>query len=410
MKIVYTMEEAPESYSKSIFLAGPTPRNKSIPSWRPQALELLRTAGYDGVVYVPEERPGTEFKYVYPFVPQWENKMLNRADVILFWIPRDLTVVLDEGGKPKFDKNGVPELKMPAFTTNVEFGYWIRLGKVVLGAPPRANHLAYLRFMMDKHHTPYFFKLEDTVNKTLELIGSGVLRHGGERDIPLCIWNLRAFQRWHQAQTGAGNRLDGATVEWISRVRNKPEAIFAFAIKPNVFIASENRNKVNDPVIFRLDISNVLLFKREANLMESKIVLIKEFRTAASTKDGFIWELPGGSSPFITDPLEVASEEVHEEVGLVIDKNRLNYGGSRQLAGTLSAHQAHFYHTELTNSELDWLYKQKGIPHGADLDNPTGERAYTEVRTLKEIEDEGLLDWSNLGMIYAALMKSPEPL
>lgn len=385
MHIVYTNEEPPDFYSKSIFLAGPTPRTPDVKSWRPEALVILESLGYDGVVFVSEFRPGCEEEYKYPDMPAWEHRMLDMADCILFWIPRELE-------------------KMPAFTTNIELGLYARSGKIVMGSPVGAEKMEYPIWLAEKFRIPQSHYLDTTILNALKMLDKGVLRHGGERDIPLHLWRLRAFQSWYQAQKNTGNRLDGAKIEWISRVRNKPEAIFAFAMRPNIFIASENRNKINDPVVFRLDISSALLYKKEDEITNSKIVLIKEFRTAASTQDGFIWELPGGSSPFITDPLEVAREEVYEEVGLQINKDRLNYGGSRQLAGTLSAHQSHFYYSELYEHELEWLKHQKGIPHGTDYpDNPTGERAYTEVLTLKEIVDRNLLDWSNLGMILSVL-------
>lgn len=394
MKVIYYYDEPPDSYAKSIFLAGPSPRTPDIQSWRPEALRILEAKGFDGVVFVPEPKPGNNSQYEWSKAPQWEHRMLDMADIVLFWVPRDISTL----------PNG--ESKLPGFTTNVEFGYWANSGKAVLGNPPKAPDTRYLKFMADKFHAPTSLTLEDTIDKAIRMIGDGALRHGGEREVPLQIWRLRAFQSWYQTQKNAGNRLDGAKVEWISRVRNKPEVIFAFALRPNIFITSENRNKLNDPVVFRLDISTVLLYKKEADIMDSKIVLIKEFRTAASTEDGFIWELPGGSSPFVTDPLEVAREEVGEEVGLEISKDRLRYGGSKQLAGTLSAHKAHFYYSEISERELEWLKSQKDIPHGSDYpDNPTGERAYTEVLTLKEIIDRNLLDWSNLGMILSVLLQ-----
>jgi hypothetical protein len=58
MQIVYTGEEMPQSFTKSIFLAGPTSRNKEVPSWRPDALQLLDDMGFDGVVFLPEDRNG----------------------------------------------------------------------------------------------------------------------------------------------------------------------------------------------------------------------------------------------------------------------------------------------------------------------------------------------------------------
>lgn len=392
MQVIYYYDEPPESFSKSIFLAGPSPRTLDVKSWRPEALRILEAKRYDGVVYVPEQKPGDTTQPDWTQAPQWEHGNLDRSDVVLFWVPRDMEIL----------PNG--QLKLPGFTTNVEFGHWANSGKAVLGQPPRAPHTGYLRFMADKFHVPILWTLENTIDKALELLENGALRTGGEREIPLFLWKLRAFQNWYQAQLSAGNRLDGAKVEWISRVRNKPTAIFALALRPNVFVASENRSKVNDPVVFRLDISSVILYNKNSNILESEIVLIKEFRTAASTKDGFIWELPGGSSPYTNDPLKVAVEEIREEVGLDIEADRLNYVASRQMAGTLSAHKSHTYSVELKNEELIWLKSQKGIPHGADYpDNPTGEQAYTEVVKLRDIMYNNLVDWANVGMIRSVL-------
>lgn len=393
MKVIYYYDEPPKTFGKSIFLAGPSPRTSDVQSWRPEALIILETKGYDGVVFIPEPKPGDKTQYDWSRAPQWEHRMLDLADIVLFWVPRDVEIL----------QNGEP--KLPGFTTNIEFGHWVNSGKSVLGHPPRAPHTGYLRFMADKFHVPTLWTLESTIDKALELLGDGALRTGGEREIPLFIWRLRAFQSWYQAQLSAGNRLDGAKVEWLSRVRNKPAAIFAFAIRPNIYIASENRNKVNDPVVFRLDISNTVLYLPNPDLYKIRIVLIKEFRSASSTMDGFVWELPGGSSPYITDPLKVAVEEVHEEVGLDIAEKRFKYCNSRQLAATLSAHKVHYYSVEITENELQWLLSQKGIPHGSDYpDNPTGEQAYTEIVTVNNILANNLVDASNVGMILEALL------
>jgi hypothetical protein len=56
--VVYALEEPPAIFAKSIFLAGPTPRRPEVASWRPDALRILQEAGYDGVVFVPEDRSG----------------------------------------------------------------------------------------------------------------------------------------------------------------------------------------------------------------------------------------------------------------------------------------------------------------------------------------------------------------
>lgn len=393
MHLVYSLEEPPHSFNKSLFLAGPTPRSSEVASWRPQALEILGKLNYDGVVFIPENRNNDFNKYDEGLYPPWEHRAMDMSDLIIFWVPRDLTLMSD--GKAK----------MPALTTNVEYGLSAHLGKSLFG-PPKGQKNNYLKFVAEKaeYNIPQFDTLEEMLARAVEILGDGAERTGGEREIPLFLWKHKAFQNWYQAQLSASNWLDGAKVEWLSRVRNKPEAIFAFAIRPNIFVSCEDRNKVNDPVIFRLDISSVVLYKKRLTLLDSEVVIVREFRSASSTADGFIWELPGGSSPFITDPLEVAVEEVVEEVGLPIVPERLFHVGSRQMAGTLSEHKSHTYSVELTDEELAWCKTQKGIPHGADFpDNPTGERAYMEVLTLREIKERDLVDWANFGMIYRVL-------
>lgn len=39
---------------KSIFLAGPTPRENNDVSWRVEACKILEDNGFDGIVYIPE--------------------------------------------------------------------------------------------------------------------------------------------------------------------------------------------------------------------------------------------------------------------------------------------------------------------------------------------------------------------
>lgn len=109
---------------KSLFLAGPTPRNQETLSWRPKAIEIFNNLNFDGVVYIPEYevRDGVvdnDKQFA------WELEALAEATVIVFWIPRKL-----------------PD--MPAFTTNVEFGYWLRTNKVIYGRPDNAEHIGYL--------------------------------------------------------------------------------------------------------------------------------------------------------------------------------------------------------------------------------------------------------------------------
>jgi hypothetical protein len=58
MQVVYSREPFPNQVTKSIFLAGPTPRAAGVQSWRQEALVTLKALGYDGHVFVPEDRGG----------------------------------------------------------------------------------------------------------------------------------------------------------------------------------------------------------------------------------------------------------------------------------------------------------------------------------------------------------------
>lgn len=123
MKINYS-DEAVVKGKKSIFLAGPTPRGEGVTSWREEAIKILENNNFDGLVYVPEY---STWKPKEDYVDQamWERKSLEASTIIVFWIPRVL-----------------PEL--PAFTTNVEFGYWLHSGKVLYGRPDNTKKTKYL--------------------------------------------------------------------------------------------------------------------------------------------------------------------------------------------------------------------------------------------------------------------------
>jgi calcineurin-like phosphoesterase family protein len=134
-------EEQINSADFKIFLAGPTPRDKHTRSWRPMMLNALRSAGFKGTVYIPEKRKKSD-NYNYIEQVQWEEWALDNADLIVFWVPRDLE-------------------KMPGFTTNVEFGEWMHSGKVVLGYPDWAENMKYLRYKAEKNNIPTFNEIDD---------------------------------------------------------------------------------------------------------------------------------------------------------------------------------------------------------------------------------------------------------
>jgi 8-oxo-dGTP pyrophosphatase MutT (NUDIX family) len=393
MHIVYTGEEMPDTFAKSIFLAGPSlrPDQEAGDSWRKDAIKILEDKGFDGVVFVPENRGDFPEGFNYDDQIQWEHKHLNVADCILFWVPRDLS--LDKKNK----------LKLPAFTTNVEWGAWADSGKVVFGCPPdvKERKNKYLKYYADFYNVEGGETLTETLDAALDMLGEGAERSKGECYVPLFIWNTDSFQSWYSSLKNAGNRLDHAELLWSFRPGNK-KFVFLWVLKVDVFIESENRNKTNEFVLARTDISSVCLWHNTGeSVFDKEIVLVKEFRSPANTEDGFVRELPGGSSfTQEEDPKEVAADEVHEETGFHLKSERLVSHGVRQLAGTFSAHKCNLYSAELNEEEIKWFKSQDGIVHGNVEDS---ERTFIEVYKLQDLIDKELTDWSVLGMILSVI-------
>ena len=139
----------------SIFLAGPTPRDKNVPSWRPDAIKFLEDRHFKGVVYVPEYSTGEPMSDYIAQV-EWERKALLNASVIVFWIPRK-----------------IPE--MMALTTNVEFGYYLHTRKIIYGRPEDSEKNKYLDWLYEEDtKLKPFESLYETLNTALlaaKLIG-----------------------------------------------------------------------------------------------------------------------------------------------------------------------------------------------------------------------------------------------
>ena len=146
-----------------MFFAGPTVRGHQphLTSWRPAGVELFKHYGFTGNLIIPEfsnREESDQFRYD---IPAWEYAGLQKAHVIMFWIPRTRDLI--------------------GLTTNHEHGYWMALKreKVVYGRPNDAYRINYLDIMWAedaKRRTretglyvpcPIYTTLDKTVQATL---------------------------------------------------------------------------------------------------------------------------------------------------------------------------------------------------------------------------------------------------
>lgn len=374
-------QRPPGSWDACLFIAGPMPDlGPSAVSWHPEFIALLRDQWkYDGslVVFVPDQGRCDRDN------ADWYVRARDIADVAVLWWPDDSQLSL-----------------MPSVLAG-----WQESQRVVLGAPSRAPRSRDLLKLAESQALSTADTLAGLARAALDKIGDGARRTAGEREVPLPVWRTPSFQRWYSAQTTAGNTLLGARPVWTFSTGPGQRFLLYWALHVRVRVRAEDRVKSNEVVISRPDISVVALYRRGATIDDTTIVLIREFRSSASTLDGFVHELPSGSGSAGADALDQAITETEEETGLAVDPSRIRVHGSRQLAATVSAHHAHLFAAEITDDELIRLSAARSAPHGAS----DGERTWPEITTFAEIRRERLVDWATLGMITAALLDEGIP-
>jgi 8-oxo-dGTP pyrophosphatase MutT (NUDIX family) len=83
-------------------------------------------------------------------------------------------------------------------------------------------------------------------------------------------------------------------------------------------------------------------------MLDTEIIVIKEFRSPCRNEEAFVYELPGGSSfKQNSDVFQTAANELFEECGIRVDKSRLVKQGSRQAAATVATHHVHLFSCEM---------------------------------------------------------------
>ena len=384
---VYAGERPPQYWDASVLMASPGPPPSDpddAGSWPGAAIALLREQwNIEGrlVVFVSEFHADPD-----RFTGRnadWMSYVLHSADVVMFWLP--------EGAAPLLS------------LADIAWGALNDSQRVVMGASRNVPEARVALEYADDHNVPIATTLTEAVDKVLGKIGLGARRSGGERGVPLPIWRSRSFRNWYDSQSAAGNTMLSARQVWTFSAGSDNQLLLYWALHVSMHIAAEDRVKSNEVVISRPDISVMALYKRGASLDDTIIVLIREFRSPASTPDGFVHELPGGSAP--GDVLHQAVIEVSEETGLAIDVTRIRAYGSRQVAATLSAHHAHLFAAQITDDELARL----GATQSRARDADDTERTWTEITTFGEIRRKRLADWATIGMITEVLLATTSP-
>ena len=400
MNRVFAGQPMPQTMVSSIFLAGPSPRDNTTLDWRHEALAYL-DVHFDGTVFIPipEHRfhggDGDSAEWTYDGQIDWECQARAMADIILFWVPRDIAG------------------KMPAFTTNVEFGEDLHSGKIVYGRPPQAEKNRYLDLRIRELGLPVWDTLSATLGDAIQTVREGALRIAGETQVPLFIWRTEAFQGWYESLKAAGNRLDGAKLLHHAPLVGK---VWCFTLATDIWIAAEGRNKSNEFIVSRPDTGAVVAYYQEDEMtLDASIVLVKEFRSAVNNAEGYVIELPGGSHaepPVGADGLPIlgaegalinAQTELLEETGIFIeDPHRFEFVEDRQLLSTLTTHRTKLYAVRLRKAEYEQALanaQQKSL-HGVESD---GERTQVVVAKRSEVMSLGV-DFSTLGMIASVFV------
>lgn len=391
--IVHAGEAPPGSWYAAVFVAGPSPRTDDVASWRPHAEALLRQRWQgpgDLVVFVPEARGYTLDALNNPGQIAWEEAALRWSDQILFWVPRDL----DE---------------LPGLTTNVEFGRWEASGRCVLGAPPDAVEVDYLRHYAHRHHVPVVDSLDEAVDAVVGALRHGAVRSGGERaggerQVPLELWRTASFQHWYQRQRRSDRRLDAADVLWRYPSGHGPRTGTLWAVEATLWIPAERRHK-QEVVVGGPQRAVIAAYRPGPTLLDTPLLLVREQRVPATTADGYVTELPGGAThlPGLT-PTEVALAEFVEETGLAIAADRLSWRGSAPQAATLLCHDVHLFTVELTEAEVAQVTADHG-PYGTAAET---ERTWPYMTTLRQLE-AGQVDWTTIGLLWQALTQTNTP-
>lgn len=388
MELIYSKESFPQTLSKSIFLAGPTPRKDLSLSWREECVEVFKELNYDGTLFLPINRDHI------PFNPDtleeqidWEIKSLNACDCILFWIPRLMR----------------EDYEMMGLTTNVEFGRYLNSYKLIIGGNDTKNF--YLQYI-SKDKYKWHYDMKDLVKDAIDFVGNPVERHGVECKIPKHIFTSKQFMNWYNGMKSAGNRLEDISIDYEFHGK-KTNNLYIAIWHPHVYVEEskdgikEQRIKSNEIVVGRPDMSYICAYYIDEH-GGIWVIVCEEFRSAVNNSAGMVFELPGGSSlKEGEDELETASHELEEETGLRIESSRFKRVAMKQSAATLASHKICLFSVRLNSDEFEQV-KNDTNSHGISEDSEL-----IHIHLIQPLEEQyyEYMDWTTIGMLEQCMSK-----
>lgn len=389
MNIIFSNQPIPNSLKKSIFLAGPSPRYYigsviRTDTWRHRAIDILDQLGYDGVVFVPLPDyaffKGIASNETIDYMNQveWEEQAMNMADQLFFYVERTEENI--------------------GLTTNIEFGKYCDSGKVVYCRPKDALKVRYFDNIWHKKDKTVFTDMKEGLEDCLDRIGEGVERIDGETLVPCNIFKSFQFQDWYSKHKKLGNYITYFKQTSIITF-NDDKVLFGFSAHIHININGEDRQKTNEWIFSRLPVSYVVPFYKdeEGNI---HLILTREFRTPANNDEGYVYELPGGSTVKQgVNPIENGAKELEEETGIKIeDIGRFKLLGNRQTFATYLTMNLFALSVELTKEEFEDCKLR--VENGDVLGENEEERIRLFITNEKELkEGKYPVDWTTLGLI-----------